>query len=66
MVLEVTKDIESAVVWVDQGMGHGHVALVSFFKKVESGKIVINGTEQLVNIRDAINDYLKEEQENGK
>ena len=53
------SEFKALIVWVDQGLGHGHVALKTFEDELEVHSMPISCTDELEAIRSEIDRYLK-------
>jgi len=57
------SEYKAVLVWIDQGMGHGHVALKTFEDKAVLNKMPIKCPAELIAIHNEINDYLSQRDE---
>ena len=54
------SEFKALIVWVDQGLGHGHIALKTFEDEVEVHSMPISCTDELEVIHAEIGRYLRE------
>ena len=55
----MTEEIRSKIVWIDQGMGHGHVELKTFEGENELHSMHISCTEEIESIKKETDRYLE-------